>query len=212
EAALTDEEMTQFARFALKIAYPPNPVRNLDNSMTAKQQAGFNFYMNDNADTLTTCNGCHALDIAKNQYGTDGTMSFEGPTIAENFKIPQLRNMYTKVGSFTDNNPQAPFTGDQIRGFGYSNEASKGSISEFLNALVFLNVNQTNRDLLQEFVLAFPSNLDPIVGQQVTVTPANAAQADVSARLNLLVSRAKVTSPRPECELIAKGALGGAQR
>src|SRR5690606_28848169 len=50
------------------------------------------------------------------------------------------------------------------------------------------------------------------VGQQVTVTPANAAQADVSARLNLLVSRAKVTSPRPECELIAKGALGGAQR
>ncbi len=212
DAALTDEEMTQFARFALKIAYPPNPVRNLDNSMTAKQQAGFNFYMNNNADTLTTCNGCHALDPAKNQYGTDGTMSFEGPTIAENFKIPQLRNMYTKVGSFTDNNPQAPFTGDQIRGFGYSNEASKGSISEFLNALVFLNVNQTNRDLLQEFVLAFPSNLDPIVGQQVTVTPANAAQADVSARLNLLVSRAKVTSPRPECELIAKGALGGAQR
>lgn len=212
EASLTDAELTAYAKFALKLTYPPNPVKNLDNTYTANQQAGFDFYMNRNADTLTTCNGCHALDPAKNQYGTDGTMSFEGPTIAENFKIPQLRNMYTKVGSFTDNNPSAPFTGDQIRGFGYSNEASKGSISEFLNALVFLNVNQQNRDLLQDFILAFPSNLDPVVGQQVTVSPANASQADVSERLNLLVARAKVTSPRPECELIAKAALGGASR
>ncbi|MFT3857204.1 MAG: hypothetical protein QM742_06815 [Aquabacterium sp.] len=212
EVTLTDTEMTQFAKFALKLTYPPNPNRNLDNSLTANQQAGFNFYMNTNSDTLATCNGCHKLDPAKNQYGTDGTMSFEGPTIAENFKIPQLRNMYTKVGSFTDNNPSAPAMGDQIRGFGYSNEGSKGSISEFLNALVFVAVNKTNRDLLQEFVLAYPSTLDPIVGQQVTVTPTNASQADVAARLDLLVSRAKVTSPRAECELIVKGALNGTQR
>jgi DNA-binding beta-propeller fold protein YncE len=212
ESALTDQEMTQFANFALKVTYPPNPVRNLDNSLTANQDAGFKFYMNTNSDTLATCNGCHTLDPAKNRYGTDGAMSFEGPTISENFKIPQLRNMYTKVGSFTDNNPKAVTTGDQIRGYGYSNEASKGSVSEFLNALVFISVNKTNRDLLQEFVLAFPSNLDPVVGQQVTVTPANASQSDVSERLNLLVSRSKVTTPRPECELVAKGVINGATR
>jgi YVTN family beta-propeller protein len=212
ENTLTDAEMTAFSRFVMKITYPPNPVQPLDNTYTEKQQAGFNFYMRTNADTIATCNGCHRLDKAKNQYGTDGTMSFEGPTIAENIKIAQLRNMYTKVGSFTDNNPQAPFTGDQIRGFGYSNEGSKGNISEFLNALVFIGVNKTNRDLLQEFVLAFPSNLDPIVGQQLTVTPTNGSQSDVTARLALLTTRAEVTSPRPECELVAKAVVNGAQR
>lgn len=48
-----------------------------------------------------------------------------------------------------------------------------------------------------------------IVGQQVTVTPASASRTDVQGRLNLLVQRAAVTSPRPECELVAKAVLGG---
>jgi hypothetical protein len=73
-------------------------------------------------------------------------------------------------------------------------------------------VSADTRAKLQEFVLAFPSNLDPVVGQQITVTPTNAAQADVTDRLNLLVSRAKVTTPRPECELVVKGVIGGAAR
>jgi YVTN family beta-propeller protein len=217
DAQLSDTDMSAFARFALKLWMPPNPVKNLDNTYTVTQQAGFDFYMNKNADTLTTCNGCHALDPAKNQYGTDTTMSFEGPTIAEDFKIPQLRNMYQKVGSFarnsTRNTPPAPYLGEQVRGYGYSVDGGLGSINEFLNALVFnAQVSADTRAKLQEFVLAFPSNLDPVVGQQLTVTPTNAAQADVTERLNLLVSRAKVTTPRPECELVVKGVIGGAAR
>jgi hypothetical protein len=61
-------------------------------------------------------------------------------------------------------------------------------------------------------VLAMPSNLNPVVGQQVTVTAANAQQADITGRVNLLVQRAVVTSPRPECELIAKGVIGSEAR
>ncbi|MEY4427424.1 MAG: hypothetical protein RLZZ182_113 [Pseudomonadota bacterium] len=216
DAEPTDAEMTAFAKFTMKIMMPPNPVKNLDNTYTATQQAGFNFYMNTNADTLTTCNGCHTLDPATNKYGTDGTMSFEGPTISENFKIPQLRNMYQKVGSFarnsTQNSPPAPYLGEQIRGWGYSADGGLGSINEFLTALVFVQVSADSRAKLQEFVLAFPSDLDPVVGQQVTVTPSTASQADVSERLKLLVSRAKVTAPRPECELVVKGVLNGVRR
>jgi hypothetical protein len=56
-------------------------------------------------------------------------------------------------------------------------------------------------------VLAAPSDMNPIVGQQVTVTPSNRTRSDVSNRLNLLVQRALVTSPRAECELVAKGVI-----
>lgn len=209
---LSDEEMTSFAKFVLKMQYPPNPIAPLDNVYTGAAKAGQTFYMNNNADTIATCNGCHVLDASKNRYGTDGTMAFEGPTIAENFKIPQLRNMYQKVGFFSRNLPRFEHTGDQIRGFGYSLDGVQGSVSSFLDALVFIQVSQASRDNLEAFNLAFPSNLDPIVGQQLTVTPSNSAQTDVVSRLNLLVSRAKVTAPRAECELVVKGVLNGTTR
>jgi DNA-binding beta-propeller fold protein YncE len=212
DGELPEEDLTAFARFALKIMMPPNPVKALDNSYTAVQQAGFDFYMKSNADNIATCNGCHVNDATKGQYGTDGTMAFEGQTISENFKIPQLRNMYQKVGFFSRNLPKFSFTGDQIRGNGYSLDGVQGSVNSFLDALVFITVSATNRQNLEEFVMVFPSNFDPVVGQQLTVTPANASQADVSARLNLLVQRASITSPRPECELLAKGVIGGAAR
>jgi YVTN family beta-propeller protein len=213
DAPLTDAEMTAFAQFSLKLKYPPNPVANLDNSLTANQQTAFNFYMNTTSDTLTTCNGCHALDPTKGRFGTDGTMSFEGSTIAENFKIPHLRNMYQKVGMFGRNIASATPVGDQIRGFGYAFDGALPSVSEFLNAAVFTpQVNAAMRASLEDFSMVFPSDYAPIVGQQVTVTSTNAAQTDVSARLNLLVARAKVTTPRPECELSVKGVIAGVNR
>jgi len=212
DAEPTEEELTAFARYTLKILMPPNPNKPLNNVFTPDQQKGFDFYMKNNADNLTTCNGCHAFDASKGFYGTDGTMAFEGLTISENFKIPQLRNMYTKVGMFSRNLPRFAQTGDQIRGFGYSLDGVQGSIDSFLNADVFLPVGAASRALLETFVLAFPSNFDPVVGQQLTVTPSNGSQADVSERLSLLVTRAGVTSPRPECELVAKAVIGGTAR
>jgi YVTN family beta-propeller protein len=213
---LEDAEMTEYARFVLKLISPPNPVANLDGTYTPAQKAGFDFFMNSNADTISTCNGCHVLDPVKGKFGTDGTLSFEGPTIQQNAKIAHLRELYQKVGSFarnsTQNSPPSPQMGDQIRGFGYSLDGALGSVNEFLNALVFLPVSADNRAKLQEFLLAFPTEVAPIVGQQVTITSANASQADVKARLDLLISRAKITSPRPECELVAKAVVGGTTR
>src|SRR5262249_13533149 len=36
EAQLSDTDMTDFANFILQMSYPPNPIRNLDNSLTAE--------------------------------------------------------------------------------------------------------------------------------------------------------------------------------
>ena len=204
---LSAAQMTAFADFALRLTYPPNPIANLDGSLTAAQSAGAQIYSGVVTDRITQCNGCHRLDPAKGQFGTDGTLSFEGGVVAEDFKIPHLRNMYDKIGMFAENTATGTNTGDQIRGFGFDNAGTTGSVNLFVSAGVF-TLTPTQRGQIEQFVLAFPSDLSPIVGQQVTVTPASAGRADVQGRLALLVQRAQVTAPRPECELVAKAVLG----
>lgn len=207
---LTDAEMDAFARFALRLVYPPNPIANLDNSRTSVQSQGLQIYNTTTSDTITTCNGCHVLNPAQKRFGTDGTMAIEGAGVDEDMKIPHLRNAYQKVGMFAENTQEAgaPFLGEQIRGFGYDNSGASGSVSLFLSAPVF-TLSAQQRAQVEQLVLAFPADMNPIVGQQVTVTPANATRTDVRGRLNLLVQRAQVTSPRAECELVAKGVIQG---
>ena len=139
-------------------------------------------------------------------------MSIEGPSIDEDFKIPHLRNAYQKVGMFgSTGNPQdgAPSAGVQIRGFGFGHDGSVDTLTHFLSAGVFAFPNETVRRQTAEFVLAFPSDLAPVVGQQLTVGPASPADAPARARLDLLLARAAVREPRAECELVATGVLSG---
>jgi sugar lactone lactonase YvrE/mono/diheme cytochrome c family protein len=212
DAQLTTAQMDAFAKFALRLTYPPNPIANLDNSLTAAQAQGAQIYNTVTSDGITQCNGCHVLNLAQGRFGTDGNMSFEGGVVSEDMKIPHLRNMYQKVGMFAFNTQQqsSPAVGAQIRGFGFDNIGASGSLNVFLQSPVF-SLSATQRAQVEQFLLAFPSDLNPVVGQQVTVTAANAGRADVQARLDLLVQRASVTTPRPECELVAKAVLGGQQ-
>jgi DNA-binding beta-propeller fold protein YncE len=113
-AQLSDAEMQAFTDFMLQVMYPPNPIRNLDNSLTAAQAAGRAFYFNSTptgqeipSDTFHNCNGCHILNPAGNAefgvakpgfFGSDGRYSFvNGPQF---IKVPHIRNMYQKVGMF----------------------------------------------------------------------------------------------------------------
>src|SRR6187549_3728616 len=125
-------------------------------------------------------------------------------------KIPQLRNLYQKVGMFGFNTQVegTPHAGDQIRGFGFDNAGASGTLDTFLQSTVF-TLDAAQRAQVAQFLFAYPSDLLPIVGQQLTVTAANAGRGDVQARLTLLLQRAAVTSPRPECELVVRGALSG---
>jgi hypothetical protein len=103
---LSEEQMQQFTDFALALTPPPNPIRNLDNSLTPQQQAGRDIYFDvDNITGIGSCNHCHELAPADNKFGSGGKMSFEGGRIAEDFKVPQLRNAYSKVGMFGGSSP-----------------------------------------------------------------------------------------------------------
>jgi hypothetical protein len=234
--------MQKFTDFQLQVLPPPNPVRKLDNTLTPAQQRGKNFYFGSRAsDGITlplvggtlgidsfNCNGCHTVDPAQGFFGTDGKASFEG--ITQIFKVPHLRNMYTKVGMFGSPRvnffraPDTGFVGNQIRGFGFTNDGSVDTLFRFFTAVVFdplpnsgfplFNPDATRRDVV-EFMMAFDSDLAPIVGQQVTLTASNAAAA--GPRINLMIQRARAAftskalgGVTKECDLLATVAQGGA--
>jgi DNA-binding beta-propeller fold protein YncE/mono/diheme cytochrome c family protein len=199
---LTAAEMQAFTDFALTITYPPNPIRRLDNALRTREQRGRDLYFGRRTDTAFNCNGCHTLDRSQGFFGSDGRSTFEGET--QMFKVPHLRNVYTKVGMFGQigNAPQGP----QVRGYGVLHDGVIDTVFNFLGASVFDLTNMEQRDL-ERFVLVFDSNLAPIVGQQVTLRAGS--PAGVTNRLDLMIERAQVAD---ECEVIVKGVLDGEAR
>jgi hypothetical protein len=201
-------------------------VRALNNTLNATQQAGKNFFGGSqpvdgiNLGPITgllgqlnfTCNGCHVLNPALGQFGTGTNASFEG--IDQIFKVPHLRNMYDKVGMFgmapthffndSTDGPQGP----QVRGFGFTNFHALVFNQPILNTgFPALNPEPVRKEV-EQFMLAFDSDLAPIVGQQVTLNSTN--QSGATPRLTLLEQRAgapftsKILGGNvTECDLVA---------
>ena len=220
EGQLTAAQMNSFATFALAITYPPNPIRALNNSLNPQQQAGFNLYHGRTTDTVANCNGCHTLDRSQGFFGTAGGSTFENETME--FKVPHLRNAYQKIGMFgqmpSNFFPDATgvFTGDQVRGTGYLHDGSIARMADFLSAAVF-DTSASEEANLEEYIMAFDSDLAPIVGQQATLT--DTSGTDVDARIILLIQRANSVNYLgpdgvvvPECDLIVKGVVDGEAR
>jgi DNA-binding beta-propeller fold protein YncE len=230
DAQLDPADMQKFTDFALQIMLPPNPNRALDNSLSPSQQAGHDFFFGPRRSDGTatdifgptgfTCNGCHELDPPEGEFGTSKNCSFENEE--QVIKIPHLRNLYQKVGMFGmvdvpfDDPLNTPFQGAQIRGFGFLHDGTVDTLFRFLNAVVFsghsfggsavgFQNDQQRRDV-EQFLLAFDSNLAPVVGQQITLTGTNGGV--VGPRIDLLIARATAG----ECDLIAKGVLAGEAR
>ncbi|NMO20595.1 hypothetical protein HPC49_42055 [Pyxidicoccus fallax] len=223
---LTPEEMEKFTQFILQVVYPPNPIRNLDNSLTPEQQAGRDFFFGTTSFFHGSCESCHRVDVNANPeegplfkgfFGTDGKSSFDAEPLFP--KVPHLRNMYQKVGMFGagfpfGTSPADTFLGDQVRGIGFNSDGAIPTLFHFNSGFDFdpifnaVGIPHTPEGFaakknMELYMLAFESNLAPIVGQQVTLTPANAAVA--GPRINLLRQRANAG----ECDLVAKGRISG---
>jgi hypothetical protein len=109
--------------------------------------------------------------------------------------------------------------GPQIRGYGYLHDGSVDTLTTFfsgssstLGGAGFVFSSEQAKQNVIDFVYAVDSDLAPIVGQQVTLSAANANDAALDARFELLLQRAQVNTPRPECDLIAKGVIDGELR
>jgi DNA-binding beta-propeller fold protein YncE len=223
EGKISDADMKSFTDFALQIAPPPNPVRSLDNQLTAAQANGRTIFR-DRAvivDKAASCRGCHTLNDAMGQFGTLGQTTFDDEP--QQFKVPQLKNAYQKVGMFGTPNTHfadtlpdhAQHQGDQIRGFGFMHDGSLPTVFDFLRARVF-TINDDQRQDLEQFVLAFDTTFAPIVGQQITLTSGNAAV--VGPRIDLMIARASTDfdllgqPDAKECDLVVKAVVGGQAR
>jgi len=204
---VTDAEMQLFTDFAMELTYPPNPIRAIDNSLNAVEQQGLTHFNQGLVRVQTgareLCRGCHTLDPARGIFGTSGLMSDNSQPGERNFKIPHFRDQYQKVGSFGFGFQTAPETGPQIRGFGWNhNGATSGNF-----VVADLGIPNNVLAEIMAFFFAFPTEQAPVVGQQVTVDTTNIGIA--RSRVDLLVERALVTNPVPECDLIVKGVVDG---
>jgi hypothetical protein len=196
----------------LRLTYPPNPIRALDNSMTPQEQAGFDLYTDPLrlTDQVANCNGCHVLDRSQGFFGTSGGTTFENETME--FKVAHLRNAYQKVGMFGQMPlpfipaPGAPGVdmGPQVRATGFLHDGSISTVKTFLSASVF-DTTPTEEANLEAFIMAFDSDLAPIVGQQITLTDTNLTE--VEPRIDLLIQRCAT-----ECNLVVKGVIGDERR
>jgi YVTN family beta-propeller protein len=170
----------------------------------------------------------------------DDFVNLPGGNDLQHLKVPHLRNLYQKVGMFgnaffanTAAHQDTSHKGDQIRGFGFLHDGSTDTVFRFMQVAGFADTfapegfpagpegDPLRRDV-ESFLLAFDSNLAPIVGQQITLTAGNGAAVD--GRIDLLVERASTstaTAPTPnaplnphgpECELVVTTRPHGRER
>lgn len=214
-------DMEKFADFALALTYPPNPNRNLDNSLTASQARGADLFDGPRRmagappafDTPgqqegATCQECHRLSAQDGFFGTGGNSTFEGLT--QIVKVAHLRNLYTRIGMFgmantwlvadeevSGNSHQ--HMGDQIRGYGFNHDGIYDTIHRFTLGDIFNSTgyastgfqNDQERRDMEQYLIAFDSDLAPIVGQQITLDATNGAI--VGERIDLFIQRAEAT-------------------
>ncbi|MCA9512742.1 MAG: hypothetical protein KC560_18680 [Myxococcales bacterium] len=227
EGPLPPAEMEAFRAFAMELRYPPNPIRQLANDDRSDEASGRNVF--DNAittglplqfDATRMCRTCHAVDPASGRFGTNALSIDE--FVDQDFKIPHLRNLYQKVGRFGFPDVPEVFAGDnahmgdQVRGFGFAHDGRFDTVGRFLLGTQFV-LAPLERDQLEAFMMAMPSDLAPIVGQQVTLDATNAGVA--GPRIDLLVARAQAPfvsavlgGATTEADLVAKAVVGGAPR
>jgi DNA-binding beta-propeller fold protein YncE len=204
---LSTEEMSSFSAFIQTLTYPPNPLQNLDRtfpnpSSGASAERGRQLFNTGALDAgLLSCNACHSA-LPGFRSGTNNLI-IPGLLLQESqdFKVPQLRGLYQKVGF-----QNAP--GEQLTGFGFIHDGSIDTLLDFLRLPVFTFRNDDDRRDVEAFVLAFDSGIAPAVGLQATINGDNKLSAAMSERIDLLIAQATAGN----CDLVVKGIFGGKRR
>ena len=204
---LTADEMAAFTAFTQTLTYPPNPLQNLDRTFPnpatgPSAERGRQLFNNGALDAgLLSCNACHSASPGF-RSGTNNLI-IPGLLLQESqdFKVPQLRGVYQKLGLQS-------IAGEQLSGFGFIHDGSVDTLLDFLRLPVFRFRNDDDRRDVEAFVLAFDSGLAPAVGLQVTVNGDNKLSTAIADRINLLIAQADGGS----CDLVVKGIFGGAHR
>jgi hypothetical protein len=108
-----------------------------------------------------------------------------------------------------------PHTGDQVSGFGFFNSGGVDTLKNFIAGFPILTT--TDEDEIEAFLLAFDTDLAPMVGQQVTLDASNGGT--VGTRITAMITAASTNFVSPaigtglnECDLVVSGTVGGVGR
>ncbi len=169
---LNAADMTAFSDFINTIVFEPNPNQNLDRSMPAlfppgdpnagDPNAGRSTFTNENYQSNLRCNTCHALPTGTNRILISAAALQE----SQNFKVPQLRNMYQKRHFVSS------ATAVSLSGFGYVHDGQDPDIFTFLSRPVFgaFAADTTRKRNLSAFMQCFDTGTAPVVGFTRTLT------------------------------------------
>ena len=233
-AGLSADDMESFRQFTLDVRFPPNPHRNVDDSLpnqpvlvrgspvAGNPTVGAQLYSSGATDAGQPCVSCHTFPFGAGGGSLGGVTPTEptSPSAAALFngdadqaphsdlKISHLRNMYEKVGPTFGDHVAAPPPARS--GFGFTHDGGIPDLATFFSIAVFTLTPQQVADVAS-FTLHFPSGTRPAVGRQVTLPPGappTGSMAD-EALLTTLQQLGDLASPTRHCELTAYGRLGG---
>ncbi len=236
-AGLTAAQMELFRQFALGIVLPPNPNRNVDdtipnapvtipgNPFTGNPTAGQALFLGGSTDAGQSCSACHALPFGA-AGGKVGGINPGDPVSAfaglfngnldgvphNDLKVPHQRNLYEKFGP-TFGPPGTTAPPDSKTGFGFTHDGSIPDLGTFLSAQVFTLTPQQVRDLTL-FVLHFPTGIKPSVGRNLTVPPGAppTGTPEQETLLTTLTGLGNLADSARHCELVAYAPAGGRMR
>jgi YVTN family beta-propeller protein len=203
---LNATEMAAFTEFVRSLTYPSNPNENLDRTVAnpptgASALRGQQLYLSGRLDGGgADCNSCHGQ--ASNGVATTG---FIIPAAllreTQDFKIPQIRGLYQKLGL-------TRAAGEQLTGFGFTHDGSFATLMDFMRSPVFSFQNDNQRRDVVEFMLAFDTGTAPAVGLSVTINADNRNTPAALARVELLMQQCGGAA----CDVVARGIVNNQQR
>ncbi|MEZ4647346.1 MAG: T9SS type A sorting domain-containing protein [Candidatus Eisenbacteria bacterium] len=167
---LFDYEFADLESFIFSLAYPPNPYRNLDGSLSdghggPSATKGEFLFESGGLFGGIECTGCHTLPHGQNGVIIPA-MIFDGE---QDLDVPQLRNLYEKRG-FDEHATQ------NVRGYGYTHDGAMGSIDEFLDAPRFTFERPEDRKDVIAYLMQFDTGVHAAVGAQWTMDGTNEAE------------------------------------
>lgn len=219
DAEISATEMASLQGYVGSLVFPPNPNRNIDNTLRTAltvyggTQTGFNvtgnpttgqnlfatgqFFLGPPGAPGLTCTACHAGAI-----GTNNRVDIPAPGGEnQNRKITHLREQWRKVGA--DRSTQSA-----LRGFGFEHHGASATFQDSITAgFQFAPgaTGQQQRRDIEAFCMSFNSGTHAGVGQQAT---ANGVSSD-TARINQLVA---IAGGAGGPALIVKGRQNGQPR
>jgi len=207
---LSQTDINAYRDFINTIRFQPNPNQNLDRTLPtsfagASPRAGFTNFVFDNyvgsPQLGISCNSCHSLPTGSARFIVAAAALQE----SQDFKVPQLRNMYQKTSFNRGTNVSS------VGGFGFLHDGTFDSLFDFLSEPVFQNFanNAVIKSNLQSFLLCFDTGAAPAVGYARTVTAANVDDAAIATDWTILEAQ---TAALTNIDLIMKGTIDGQRR